>query len=380
MGVECAYPARKPKSFTLLQDPVSALEISPFVLDRANTFPRRSFIEDIDHSTSAAFSLDLNLLPSVSLLHQPRSVWFLMPEAWKIEHGGPIECLDSSAVYNIDIKSLVVVIQGWLESWTKTGCNPFIHPQLYRMRFPGCLQVAYTTLTSYLNRTASNTEIILRIVNEQAGVLLVDKDSKDKSNDVIDAGQFDTLEKLARVHALLVYQSIGLFDGDIRSRHLAEERIPILDRLADEMIETASRINLPSYTHDSSISSDISLSYPFKDNTERIWHAWIIAESVRRTWRISKLLQSMFCIMQRGWFFCPGGIYLTTRRGFWDASTASEWEKLCSEVDAGFKRRFDTPDIFLLNSQDVDEFGTFMLESTYGSERLNQWRLATVMV
>jgi hypothetical protein len=234
-------------------------------------------------------------------------------------------------------------------------------------------------LSSYINRTDSTTDIILGVVNEQARILIINKgfgqDGQDQSNGITTAGHFETLEQLARVHALLVYQSIGLFDRDIRSRHLAEGRISVLDRWTDEMVEYASRTELSSFTNDSFDSRDASLSHPFNDNTESTWHTWILAERARRTWRITKGFQFLFCILQQAWTFCPGGMYLTTRRGFWDAPTASEWEKLCLEADAGFIRRFDTQDVFLLNPQDVDEFGTLILESTYSSERLKRWRV-----
>jgi hypothetical protein len=378
MGIECAYPPRKPGCFALIQDSASDLENSPLILNRANALSMPSFIDDVNTTTSAALPLDLNPIPYNSLLDQPRPVWFLMPETWQIDHG-PMEGVNSSSFYNIDIMRLLLDIQGWLKTWTKTGCNPFIHSHLYHARFPGCLQIAYTTLSSYINRTDSTTDIILRVVNEQARVLIVNneikEDGQDQINGIATAGQFDTLEQLARVHALLVYQSIGLFDRDIRTRHLAEGRISVLDRWANEMVESASSIELPSFIDDSFDSRDVTLSNMFDDNTESTWHTWILTESARRTWRITRGFQTLFRILQQGWTHCPGAMYITTRQGLWDASTASEWEKLCSEVDVGFIKRFDNQDVFLLNPQDIDEFGTLILESTYSSEKLRRWKV-----
>jgi len=217
-------------------------------------------------------------------------------------------------------------------------------------------------------------------MNEQAGALIdnkeIRKDGQDESNSITNTAQFDTLEQLARVHALLVYQSIGLFDGDIRFRHLAEGRISVLDRWTNEMVECASRIELPSLTPDLQDFTDASLSHPFNYNTESTWHTWILAESARRTWHITKGFQSLFSILQQGQTYCPGGMNFTFRRGMWDASTASEWETLCSKVDVVFIKRFEAQDVFNhLSPRDVDEFGTLILETTYGAERMRQWTL-----
>jgi hypothetical protein len=51
----------------------------------------------------------------------------------------------------------------------------------------------------------------------------------------------DSLERIARVHALLVYQFLGLYDGDIRLRHLSETYIPVLNRWMREMVQHTSQ-------------------------------------------------------------------------------------------------------------------------------------------
>ncbi|KAK4060791.1 uncharacterized protein Triagg1_10634 [Trichoderma aggressivum f. europaeum] len=272
------------------------------------------------------------------------------------------------------LKRYVSVIQHWLKSWAMSGSNPFIHSHLYRTRFPTCVQVAYTTLSAYINRTEGNYEIILRIIESQAKELLTGPDLG--VNDALEP--LDLLEQLARVHALMVYQIICLFDGDIRSRHLAEGRSHILDRWVMQMVECASSSLYPlSLTLDplDLVETACQVDPPsLTGNTEHLWHTWILAESIRRTWLTATGLQALYLTLQQGWAFCPGGMMFTTRHGVWEAKTALAWEMLCLETDIGFIQRFETEKLFTeANPLEIDDFGKMILESTYGTERMERW-------
>lgn len=334
-------------------------------------------IGDVNTATPSS-AVDLSVDLSVHS-HQPFSAhspsdWFLSPETWKIEpypiHINPNMNLFSSSM----LKSYVSAIQHWLKSWVMSGSNPFIHSHLYRTRFPSCVQVAYTTLSAYINRTETNSEIILRIIESQANELVGNTDIS--VNDVLEP--LDPLEQLARVHALMVYQIICLFDGDIRSRHLAEGRAHILDRWVTQMVECASNsLYLLSLTLDPlDLVETTSLVNPpsLTGGTEHLWHTWILAESIRRTWLTATGLQALYLTLQQGWAFCPGGMMFTTRRGVWEAKTAFAWEKLRLETDIGFIQRFETEKLFTETSPlDIDDFGKMILESTYGTERMERW-------
>ncbi|KAK9321361.1 hypothetical protein V1517DRAFT_262527, partial [Lipomyces orientalis] len=100
------------------------------------------------------------------------------------------------------------------------GSNPFIHSRLYRTRFPRCVQDAYTALSCYLHKTASNEDTIFQIIEDRAKHLLVEHGipSADSLPEKVSSNSFtlDSLEHIARVQALLVYQILDLYDGDIR--------------------------------------------------------------------------------------------------------------------------------------------------------------------
>ncbi|KAL6691582.1 hypothetical protein J3F84DRAFT_403277 [Trichoderma pleuroticola] len=368
-GINCVYPPPRQSSYVLLQDCLLSNEAAGSPKPSAGI----GEITDVNTATLSG-AVDLSV-PS----HQPfsahsPSAWFLSPETWKIEpypiHINPNMNLFSSSM----LKHYASVIQHWLKSWVMSGSNPFMHSHLYRTRFPTCVQVAYTTLSAYLNRTESNSEIILRIIESQAKDLLINPDLG--VNDALEP--LDHLEQLARLHALMVYQIICLFDGDIRSRHLAECRAHILDRWVTQMVECASSSLYPlSLTLDPlDLVGTTSLVDPpsLTGSTEHLWHTWILAESIRRTWLTATGLQALYLTLQQGWAFCPGGMMFTTRHGVWEAKTAFAWERLCLETDIGFIQRFETEKLFTETSPlEIDDFGKMILESTYGTERMERW-------
>ncbi len=96
-------------------------------------------------------------------------------------------------------------------------------PVLPRERLQACVQVAYTTLASYIHRTPANTDTILQIIEDRSNDLLQENGAVLNmvgAEEWADGGgqDVDLFAQLTRLHALMVYQIIGLFDGDIRSR------------------------------------------------------------------------------------------------------------------------------------------------------------------
>ncbi len=380
-GISCVYPQPKPSCFVLLEDTIPTLDsLSPEEATSLLIPAEDVYLNSNVDATSISLALD-PAVPSHHLFgtYSP-PVWFLAPETWKIDHR-PVQGQGSFS--GTTLKCYVSRIQQWLRTWVETGSNPFIHSRLYRDRFPSSVQVAYTTLSSYVNRTEANTEIILHIVEDRARELLTDNgvelDKLDLDRGSIVLEPVDTLTQLARVHALMVYQTISLYDGDIRSRHLAEGRSHILDRWATQLVERAS-CGLPlllSPAFDSIDSMEIrpsDLPTP-AHSIENLWRVWILAESVRRTWLMAKALHCLYMILQHGWGLCPGGIMFSTRQGVWEAPTSFAWEKLCSEVDVGLIQRFEAERLFTeASAADVDEFGKMMLETTFGTERVELWK------
>jgi hypothetical protein len=302
------------------------------------------------------------------------AVWFLGPGTWNVTHTQ----MESTAgrVSKAAMKRYISLLQTWFECWITTGSNPFIHASLYSASFPACVQVAYATLASYVHRTPTNTDTVIQIVEDRSNDLL-------RANgavlDNFDAAEWvdreeedvDLFAQLTRLHALMVYQIIGLLDGDIRSRHIAEGHMAVQISWAGKLLRSAA--NGLSDTQTAAKHLVGSLAYP-STYSQQQWYLWTLSESIRRTWLVAVSICSIYSALQRRWAICPGGIMYTNRSGLWNAASATEWNKQCSERNVALQR-FECTRVFdEMVPADIDEFGTAILDVSYNEELLETWR------
>jgi hypothetical protein len=331
--LECTYPSRRPSNF--------------IPIETAHNVP--SPLPEFDLLDFEAISNELTVtepLPGdLAITTSARGSWFLAPETFVVDHT-PMPLPPNSKIS--DLKDFIRLIETSLATWITTGSNTFIHAHLYRDTFPSCLQIAFATFSAYLNRTRETTDMILRAVNDQATQLVSRQEEAD---------------------ALFAYQMIGLFDGDIRSRHLAEKRAAHLSRSLDRALETASAtLGLQMFADDLNISLP-NLTSP----TERLWQSWTISESLRRTWLVVQGISACYDGLKQGWAPCNGDVMFTTREGLWSASSACSWIKMCADRDVRFVGRFNAEWLFDVAPEEVDDFSKVMLETVYGRERCMEW-------
>jgi hypothetical protein len=377
-GIECTYPPTKPSNFVLYKEhePLSikpassgcnALQLSTY----SPGLPNRGEAGD----ARLSLGIDISGYSRSILDNQLPSDWFASLDTWRIR----FPPTDQSSMSITDLKRYVMKIHQWLTQWVEKGSNPFIHAHLYRNHLPRCVQDAYAALSCYLHMTAFNKQIVFKIIEDQAKELLAvyNNPSTNTLHERIspDSPCLDSLEHIARVHALLIYQIIGLFDGDIRLRYLSETYIPVLRRWLQEMVEHVASLGnsivspTPEETAVSSISSYITQS----ENV--LWHSWILAESVRRTWVVGNSMQWIFNALQKGFGVpCQGGMMVTTRQDVWEAPTAMAWEKLCTEVHVGLMQMADVDRLFTeVKPEEVNEFTKVVLEVVFGREKMERW-------
>lgn len=267
------------------------------------------------------------------------------------------------------LQCYVTMIWEWLTQWVEQGSNPFIHAALYRTRLPPCVQDAYTALSSYIHKKQSNEQMIFRILEDRAKQLIDTKgiftnvsDQPDKDHDSL-----NSVEHLARVQSLLIYQIIGLFDGDIRLRHLAETQRPILDDWVREMAMSGGSMDM--------CAPDQLYEYASVDQDNLHWYSWIVAESIQRTWMMASGIHVIYLMMQQGVTTpCLGSVVFTTRTGIWEAPSAVAWSKLCLERSSGLIQMAEADRLFAEAApEDVNDFTKVFLEATFGIERMERW-------
>lgn len=263
--------------------------------------------------------------------------WFLNPDSWEIKRTYITSPADPRMVF----KDFVNTLKTWLHQFASTGHNVFIHRQIYhpsRGGMPFCIQDAWLTLNAYLAKTEHTQDIIFQILDDRTRkLLLLAQDQK----------QIDVRSHIARTHALLIYILIGLlFHNPSGQKIEAEECLPVLAAWCHEMRDTA-------VAEAPTLFSPTTAPDPFFDITNKVvtqeeieqnslWNAFIISETVRRTWMIASAALRIFqpCSASRTGTRdsldlstvtqnrCLGFLSFTIRAGLWEAETADEWAKL----------------------------------------------------
>ena len=370
-GIECQYPPKKPSNFIPytdenvfpLQNPVpdsNCLQLS--VLSDPNA----------ENSEIARPSLEDDL-SRLSHGQQRMSWWFTSPETWTIYHVPKEVRINPHPP--VEIKHAVAKVHRWLAQWVDGNSNPFIHHQLYHRRFPQCIQDAYMTLSCYLHRKPSNEQTISQIIRVKA-CQLVERDNLLVDSSSESTTMLDPLEHLARSQALLVYQLIGLYDGDIRLRYTSESHISVLNRWMRQAVDHASQFislghSLGHFLVSASHEQVDADGVPWE---KLVWYSWIFAESLRRTWLVVSAVHGVYLASQNGVVRCQGSMMFTSRKGFWSAPSALDWQKQCFEVYGGLVRLSETDKLLsIISPEELDDFAKLILEITFGIEQMERW-------
>lgn len=99
--------------------------------------------------------------------------------------------------------------------FAKTRRLPFIHPRLYGSNLPKTLLAAFSAASAYSARTPENKGWVFKLIADMA-------------KDIHREGERASTpaEKLARVQAMVVLDSMRMFDGDVTMRATSERELP----------------------------------------------------------------------------------------------------------------------------------------------------------
>ncbi|KAF2449672.1 hypothetical protein P171DRAFT_197989 [Karstenula rhodostoma CBS 690.94] len=237
----------------------------------------------------------------------------------------------------------------WPEKWVKEGKAPFIHPRLYANEMPKALQDAYAACAIYSTKTDQNAFVAFTVIESKANELLRSPDQE----------SWTSLELLAAVQALLIFQFIRLFDGDIRQRAQAESAETVLEAWTNQLnsITTTER----KYTTDTAPS----------------WRSWIFSESLRRTSTMSFLLSGIYSLVKKG--YCTLGQQVsahsfTAQRKLWDATGPLEWDRVKANHDPFWTPCMNFDHVIRRgNGDELDDFGMVMLITYKGQDTVDHW-------
>ncbi|CAM1504623.1 Fc.00g022140.m01.CDS01 [Cosmosporella sp. VM-42] len=307
------------------------------------------------------------MLTSTITVHyaEPELSWFLAQDSWDIKKTFVANPASPSVLF----KSFVTNIQAWLRDWATHGHNLFIHRHLYQPGLPYYLEDAYTTLAAYLAKTEETEEIVMQILENRATKLC--------QQSVLLEGveTLDTKDHLARTQALLVYTLIRLFDGCPRQRALAEEGLCTLAQWCCQMREAAV-VEAPR------LYGELGRLRPGEGGLELgVWQAWILSESLRRTWMIISATMHIYQMKKDGWAGCSGFLLFTTRQGLWEAPNAWRWVQqlrtqspLFAQTENVVELMEDTP------PTEMDAFTNQVLSIVLSPEAIDRWVTKTTQI
>jgi hypothetical protein len=254
-----------------------------------------------------------------------------------------------STLARSEVEAAVHRFKSWPEKWLKEGKAPFIHPRLYVSSMPGPLQDAYAACAIYSTKTPENDFIAFSVIEAKANELLRSPNQ----------ASWTPLDLLAAVQALLIFQFIRLFDGDIRQRALAENAGPMLESWT---------IQLRARTEQ---------EQTFDTTTAPSWRSWIFGESVRRTITMSFMLLGVYAMVKQG--FCTladqvSANSFTANKVLWDAASALEWDRTRQTSNPLWvpKMKFDSL-LQEASGPELDDFAMIMLITCKGQDVTDNW-------
>ncbi|KAM0528319.1 hypothetical protein ACHAPS_001734 [Verticillium nonalfalfae] len=161
--------------------------------------------------------------------------------------------------------------------------TPFLHRHLYRAQTPRAMLTAYSVATAYANRTDANKAWAFRLLCEAADEL-VGRPGRSQPKDkgvpqvpqlemTVPAQFLTPMDKLARTQALLIYQQVRMFDGDISLRAQAEHDMGKLEDWLGDLERYRDNLAEQWLLEESTL----------RERPPRSWERWIFAECVRRT-------------------------------------------------------------------------------------------------
>jgi hypothetical protein len=256
---------------------------------------------------------------------------------------------------------------------------PWCHPQLYKKYMPRAMQGnfdfydppmsavkiliqllldAYSCCSMYMSRNETNTPVIMSLLDA-------------RTEDLLSTQQPTTLvDLLARAHALLLYQIMRLFAGDVRSHATANS---LFGALESTVVALCDSLYFPNPSESNKL---LPLSM---DPIIEFWEWWVLQESARRTMLLTFYFIQIYKVLRGDVpVYCDGKLglshswYLSAE--LWNSQSAFDFAVAWAEKDHFVVRDLDFTTI-LENAQpdDVDLFGRMLIVTLLGIDGAKAW-------
>jgi hypothetical protein len=250
-------------------------------------------------------------------------------------------------------KKLAVVPKAFSEQ----GQTMFIHRILFQARSPPALQDALSACALYCLKSPETRMLVFCNLEHRRQQLIA-------NTDPLLAPKMDLLEAL---QALILYQIIRLFDGDIRLRAQAEEDEPVLIMWAAHLRSRTRQVQPPSL--------GAAEARPLPESTFMDWRRWLIEESSRRTVITAIMLKGVYKFLKLGYDTVPDlQMSFTAQAALWNSQSEISWRRAHSERER-LEVRVTHWDEAIAKAKpgDLEELGVLIMTMLKGIEATGKW-------
>ncbi|EMT62274.1 hypothetical protein NOF04DRAFT_1165005 [Fusarium oxysporum II5] len=253
----------------------------------------------------------------------------------------------------------VEIITNLYRDFARTRRLPFIHPRLYGSNLPKTMLAAFSAASAYSARTPENKGWVYKLITDMAKE--IHREGERASTPA---------EKLARVQALVVLDSIRMFDGDVTLRATSERELSQFMAWMFALKEVEEELSV----------GDEPGATTMKGPPPPSWESWLLAESIRRTTVMSFAFVCMTSILKS--LEPPCGIMegptfqFTASRYLWEADSSMAFYRAWQTKPQYPVRNLDFKGVWLhAQPEDVDEFTKLMLTAQMGPEAIDQFMM-----
>ncbi|KAM0343334.1 hypothetical protein ACHAPU_008655 [Fusarium lateritium] len=257
---------------------------------------------------------------------------------------------------------IVDVITNLYRDFARTRRLPFIHPRLYGSNLPKTMLAAFSAASAYSARTPENKGWVYKLIGDVARD--IHREGERASTPV---------EKLARVQAMLLLDTIRMFDGDLALRATSERELPQFLAWMFALREAEESLTM---------EGDPATA-TMKGPPPPSWESWLLAECIRRTIVmsfsfvcLSNILKSLertfpslsYTVATPDYHQAPCEIMsaanfeFTASRYLWEADSSMTFYRAWQTKPQYPVRNLDFKSVWLhAQPEDVDEFTKLML-------------------
>lgn len=234
-----------------------------------------------------------------------------------------------------------------------SGQTMFIHRQTFQASRSPALQQAMSACALYSMKSPTSKPLVHQVLQHNVQHLLATTNPSSASNP----------DLLAALQALLLYQIMRLFDGDIRLRASAEADEPTTVLWAGELRNRACSRYLP--LHPVATFSD----------DPKDWAAWLFSEGIRRTVVTTFMLRGVYNYLRTG-IDSPTvvGVYFTVQEELWNAQSEVGWNRAKNERLELQVLVNEWDEVMALACPgDLEELGVLVMSMLWGLKATQNW-------